>query len=64
MRRHQAQKEGRATWLGSTNVAANTGFYNALGFQTVDTFYVGGENPTWTEGPLPMALVSVQNVNQ
>lgn len=54
----QADAEGRAVWLASSNVAANTGLYNSLGFITVDTIYLGDDNPTWTEPPIPIDVVS------
>ena len=51
-------------WLGSSNVAANTGFYNSLGFKTVEIFFLGNDNPTWTEDPIPIALVSARPVTE
>ena len=37
---------------------ANTGFYNSLGFETVATTVAGNDNPTWTENPVVVSIVS------
>ena len=54
----QADAEGRAVVLGSSNVAANTAFYNSMGYFTVDTFLLGEDDPTWDEPPFPFDVVS------
>ena len=51
--------ELRGAWLISSNVEANTRFYNALGFHTVATIFAGDSNPTWQEEPVPIAIVSL-----
>ena len=51
--------ELRGAWLSSSNVEANTRFYNALGFHTVATIFAGDSNPTWQEEPVPIAIVSL-----
>lgn len=43
--------------LISSNVKANTGFYNSLGFQTVATVFLG-DDPDWHESLVPVAIVS------
>lgn len=53
---HQADIEGRATYLLSSNIA-NTGFYNSLGFITVAEAQIGSENPTWHKPPIPVPLM-------
>ncbi len=52
----QADKEGRATWLGSSNVA-NRGFYESLGFVVIAQITLGETDPTWNEAPLVSDLV-------
>ncbi|KAJ3488792.1 hypothetical protein NLI96_g2578 [Meripilus lineatus] len=52
-----ADAEARDSWLFSSNVEANTGFYNNLGYITVATFLLGDDNPTWRERPVTIALV-------
>ena len=41
----------------SSNVG-NRGFYGALGFDVVRTFYMGAENLTWKGEPVPVDVVS------
>ncbi len=53
----QADAEGRDSWLASSNVAANTGFYNSLGYNTIAMFVVGEDNPTWKGSPIVVAIV-------
>ena len=43
----------------SCNVAANTVFYNSLGYETVAMFVVGEDNVTWKGAPVVIAIVSV-----
>ena len=57
----QADARGVASWLVSSNVG-NRGFYGALGFEVVRTFYMGAENPTWKQKPVPVDVVSGQSV--
>ncbi|KAK7695768.1 hypothetical protein QCA50_000405 [Cerrena zonata] len=52
----KADSEGRTTMLISSNVKANTGFYNSLGFQTVATIFLG-DDPDWHEPPVPVAIM-------
>ncbi len=59
----QADQQGRATWLASSNVAVNTVFYNSLGFVTVKQFMLGDDNPTWEETPFPIAIVSAYHIH-
>ncbi|KAI0787152.1 hypothetical protein BC629DRAFT_494314 [Irpex lacteus] len=51
-----ADKEGRATWLGSSNVA-NRGFYESLGFVVIAQITLGETDPTWNEAPLVSDLM-------
>ncbi|CAL1701148.1 unnamed protein product [Somion occarium] len=62
----KADLEARATWLVSSNVKDNTGFYNSLGFFTVGEFTLGDDNPTWHEAPFPVAIMlrEPQNANE
>ncbi|PSR75051.1 hypothetical protein PHLCEN_2v9381, partial [Hermanssonia centrifuga] len=53
----EADKRGWATWLGSSNVAVNTEFYNSLGFFTVDRIFLGDSDRTWKEPPVPADLM-------
>ncbi|PCH40160.1 hypothetical protein WOLCODRAFT_67318, partial [Wolfiporia cocos MD-104 SS10] len=46
-----------STWLSSSNVG-NTSFYERCGFVTVGEFTLGDGNPTWTEPPLVVLIVS------
>ncbi|KAG6829618.1 hypothetical protein H0H92_004025 [Tricholoma furcatifolium] len=52
-----ADKSNNAIWLASSN-AANNGFYNYHGFETVGTAYMGTENPNWEEKPVAVCFVS------
>ena len=54
--RSQADAQGRAVWLGSSNLK-NLEFYNSLGFYTVYRISLGLNNPTWTEPPVLVDLV-------
>ena len=47
------------TYLISSNVKANTGFYNSVGFFTVKEVLLGDDNPAWKEPPVVFAIVSV-----
>ncbi|KAI0089124.1 hypothetical protein BDY19DRAFT_125776 [Irpex rosettiformis] len=51
-----ADAEGRATWLGSSNVV-NTGFYEYLGFRIVESITLGESDPTWNEDPIVVNLM-------
>lgn len=42
----------------SGNVQANEGFYNLFGYVTVCRFFLGDDNPDWTEPPVPIDVVS------
>lgn len=53
----QADAQGRATWLASSNVE-NAAFYNALGFFTVGSVEVGRGDATWTGPPIQVDIVS------
>ena len=53
----QADAEGRAMYLGSSNIA-NTFFYESHGFVEVASFLLGEDNPTWKEPPVKMLVVS------
>ncbi|KAI0346794.1 hypothetical protein BDW22DRAFT_461668 [Trametopsis cervina] len=52
-----ADANRRGTWLGSSNVA-NTGFYESFGFRTVAEFVVGESDPTWTDPPVLVKVMS------
>ncbi|CAL1701149.1 unnamed protein product [Somion occarium] len=52
-----ADAHGRDTWLVSSNVEANTGFYNRLGFFTIGEITLGEHNPTWDEPPVVVAVM-------
>ena len=54
--RPQADAQGRATWLASSN-PANLAFYRAHGFRTVERFFMGADDPTWDAPPFPIDLV-------
>ena len=58
MRSAQVDERGLACYLLSSDVEANTAFYNRVGYRTVKTFYLGDNNPSWNEAPVPVALVS------
>ncbi|CCL98798.1 uncharacterized protein FIBRA_00803 [Fibroporia radiculosa] len=47
----------RRVWLTSSNVA-NTTFYEHAGFVTLAEFTVGDSNPTWTESPIRVQIMS------
>lgn len=53
----QADAEGRATWLCSSNLA-NTEFYEQCGFVGVRDFTLGEDDPTWTKPPVVARVVS------
>jgi len=53
----KADIENRPTWLTSSDVATNTGFYNNLGFPTVAEVTLGDDNPTWKEPPVQVAIM-------
>lgn len=53
----QADRRCLPTYLISSNVKANTGFYNSLGFFTVKELLLGDDNPTWKEPPVVVAVV-------
>jgi len=53
----QADKEGRAAWLVSSNIGDNTVFYESLGFKTSHYIVLGDNNPTWTEEPVKLAVM-------
>ena len=55
----QADRRCLPTYLVSSNVKANTGFYNSLGFFTVKELSLGDDNPTWKEPPVVVAVVCV-----
>jgi len=44
-------------YLMSSNVDANTKFYNSLGFVTAAEIIVGDNNPTWGKPPVVIALM-------
>ncbi|EKM52805.1 uncharacterized protein PHACADRAFT_186867 [Phanerochaete carnosa HHB-10118-sp] len=48
---------GVQSWLLSSNTA-NRGFFHELGFEIVATFYLGDDNPTWTEQPIPVDIMA------
>lgn len=52
----QGDKEGRAVWLGSSNID-NTRFYERHGFATIATVTLGEDDPTWNEPPIVLKLV-------
>lgn len=54
----QADVRGLPLYLVSSNVAANTAFYNHVGYLTVKEIYVGDNDPSWKNPPIPVALVS------
>ncbi|EKM56557.1 uncharacterized protein PHACADRAFT_253756 [Phanerochaete carnosa HHB-10118-sp] len=51
-----ADARGVQSWLMSSNTI-NRGFYHELGFEIVATFYVGNDNPTWNEPPVPIDIM-------
>lgn len=51
-----ADFRGASTWLASSNTV-NRGFYHSLGFQIIDTFYLGGENPSWNGKHIPIDIM-------
>ncbi|KAI0796889.1 hypothetical protein C8Q75DRAFT_215845 [Abortiporus biennis] len=52
-----ADAQGRECFLLSSNVKVNTVFYNNLGYETVDIFLLGEDNPKWDKEPVPVALM-------
>lgn len=52
----QAEAQGRATWLISSNVA-NRGFYEFNGFSVVGDIVLGDDNSTWHAPPVITHLV-------
>jgi len=53
----EADSRSLKTWLVSSNVKANTTFYNNLGFFNVKTIILGDENPTWKESPVKVDIM-------
>lgn len=50
-------------YLVSSNVKANTKFYNSLGFKAIAEMQLGDENPTWKKPPIVIAVVSCPLLN-
>ncbi|KAH8107645.1 hypothetical protein BXZ70DRAFT_1606 [Cristinia sonorae] len=53
----EADARNMETFLISSNVAANTVFYNQFGFFTEKTFFLGEDDPTWKKDPVPIAIM-------
>ncbi|KAL4249111.1 hypothetical protein ABKN59_005785 [Abortiporus biennis] len=52
-----ADSKGRECFLFSSNVKANTVFYNNLRYEIIDTFTLGEDNPKWDKEPVTIALM-------
>ncbi|EKM52832.1 uncharacterized protein PHACADRAFT_186889 [Phanerochaete carnosa HHB-10118-sp] len=50
-----ADARGVSVWLASSN-PVNEGFYIDLGFQTVGTFHLGTDNPSWKGPPVSIEI--------
>jgi len=53
----EADMRGLASYLVSSNVEANTRFYNHVGFRIVKEFLLGDDNPTWKRAPVVIAIM-------
>ena len=51
----QADAQGKAIWLGTTDAA---GFYARLGYKVVGETTIAGDNPKWEGGPIAIRVVS------
>lgn len=56
----QAEAQSRAIFLISSNIN-NTAFYESCGFSVVGEYSLGDDNPSWTEAPVIVRLVSDVN---
>lgn len=54
----QADRQGRASWLLSSNPKDNRALYNSLGFWTVAEYLLGEDDTEWKEKPVKMDIVS------
>lgn len=53
----RADELSKPIYLMSSNVKANTKFYNSLGFVTTAEIILGDSNPTWDKPPIVIALM-------
>ncbi|THH31289.1 hypothetical protein EUX98_g2866 [Antrodiella citrinella] len=53
----EADARGVASYLVSSNVEANTSFYNQVGYRTIKMITLGEDDPTWTKPPVPVAIM-------
>lgn len=53
----QADSQSCKAWVISSN-PINEGFYNFHGFVEIDKLVLGADNPTWTDPPMVMQVVS------
>lgn len=55
--REKADAQDRSTFIISSNVE-NRRFYNSVGYVTVHTMDIGKDDPTWSEPPILVDIVS------
>ena len=58
----QADARGMKSYLVSSNIKTNTGFYNNLGYFSAAKVVLGEDNPTWHKEPVTIEIVSKHSI--